>query len=1217
MTDAANALPGMELPDDSQRSADGPFVHLHCHTHYSLLDGASRIPDLVARTKKFGMNAAAITDHGNLYGAMEFYRTCRDKDIKPIIGYEAYVAPGARTSRGATRASEAQSHLTLLAMNRTGFDNLVKMASLAYLEGFHYKPRIDRELLKERNAGLICLSGCASSELSKLILADRMEDARTLIDWYISVFGDRFYLEIQNADFEVQRLCMKGTVELAGETGVPLVATNDAHYLTRDDSVVQDILLCVNTRSARSDSNRMKMESDQLYVRSPDEMYAAFPTQRDAVARSQEIADRVDIQLEQRKLYPVFRPPEGKTDVEYLAELCETKLSDRYGDEVTSVHRERLEYELEIISQKNFASYFLIVWDFVRFAKENGIPCGARGSACGSLVSYLLGVSDVCPLKHDLLFERFLDPSRNEPPDIDIDFCRDRRQLVIDYTKQKYGERNVAQIGTFGTLKAKAAIRDVGRALSIPLPRVDELCRMVPNTLNIGLKDALKESVDLKQAWDSDPQTKELLDLAIELEGLARSAGTHAAGVVVANVPLDTVIPLQTITGKADAVTQWDGPTVEGIGLLKVDFLGLRNLTILDKAVRNVQKTHADFDLEAACRQLDDPETFALLQRGETRGIFQFESAGIRDLLTRMKPDCFADIIATSALYRPGPLEGGMVMEYVEVKHGRSKPRRVHPLVDSVLAETHGVMVYQEQVMRILNRVGNIDLSGAYRCIKAISKKDHRTIAAFRDEYIEGARQNGVDKRKAVELFELIGKFAGYGFNKSHSTAYGLIAYETAWLKVHYPVEFMAALLSCGMESSERISEHVEDARRMNIAVLPPDINRSEVEFAPLGDKIHFGLGAIKGIGENALGCVVAERNKNGKFTDIFDLAERTGPTGLNRAALETLIRAGALDNLGPGRAQHTLVAERAIASAAARHRDRERGQKSLFGDDAGDDGDQHSGVTLPEAADWTHSQNLTAEKEVLGFYLSSHPLAEYGDQIRQHTSHSIREVHDLPEDTEVTLAGMISSIHKTTMKNANKRGNKQFARVEFEDETGSTHCILWADEFAKYAEQIVPEAVCVFQGRVDRKGRKPSVVVGRVLEPGDAEREFTTQVAIKFQRGLHSPLEMRRVRDVIARHPGQTEVVLVIDSFRDESDLPESSSSDSVPGHAASLTATATTTAVQPRQRFRYIVTTAGECRVSCTPDLRRDLAEVIGPDHVQLTSAVKRSRSGRSPSP
>jgi len=1163
-----------------------PFAHLHCHTHYSLLDGANRIPDLVKKVKNNGMNAVAITDHGNLYGAIEFYNTCKSHEINPIIGYEAYIAPQKRTERNASRMKEASFHLTLLAMNRTGFQNLVRMASVAYLEGFYYKPRIDKELLEAHSEGLICLSGCAAGELSQLILGDRMNEARELTAWYEKVFGDRFYLEIQNAGLDIQKLCADGTIDIAKAMGLPLVATNDAHYLEQDDANAHDVLLCVNTRSVRSDEKRMKMTGDEFFVRTVDQMYEAFPEHAEAVARTQEIADRVDIDLDlDAKHYPVFTPPGEKTDTEFLRELCEERLIKRYGDEISDVHRERLKYELDVIERMGYASYFLIVWDFVRFAEENGIPCQARGSACGAIVAYLLRLSNVCPLKYDLLFERFLDPSRNEPPDIDIDFCRDRRQLVIDYTKQKYGEANVAQIGTFGTLKAKAAIRDVSRALSIPLSRVDEICKMIPETLNIKLKDALKESADLADACGQDPEINEMIGIAQALEGLARSAGTHAAGVVVADEPLSELIPLQTITGKEDVLTQWDGPTVEMIGLLKMDFLGLRNLTILDKAVQSVRK-HRGIDINPIELPLDDAETYALLQRGETKGIFQLESGGMRDLLTKMKPDCFNDIIATSALYRPGPLEGGMVMTYVDVKHGRQPVPKVHPIVDEILAETYGVMVYQEQVMRILNRVGNIELSSAYRCIKAISKKKEKTIKAFRDEYVAGALINGLDEKTAVALFELIGKFAGYGFNKSHSTAYGAVAYQTAYLKAHYPRDFMAALLSCGMESSDRISEHIDDCRRMEIEVLPPDVNTCEVEFGITDEKITFGLAAIKGVGEQAVGAIVTEREANGPFRDIFDLTERVDPKALTRSVLEILIKAGALDGLGGNRERHTLVVDRAVQAAIAIQRDRQSGQKSLFG--GGDDEDStDDGVTqsLPEAPDWSHAKMLQAEKEVFGFYLTSHPLTENEAQFRRYATHTTVDLGDLDDKAEVFLAGMISSIKRSATKKPSRNGHTRYVNFDFEDPQGIVRCIMWPEQFARQGDLVEPDAICYVKGKVDRRGREPNVIVDRLMTQDDVERELTDLLAIKFQRGLHTEHQMVQVRDILHKYPGKTEVRLLVDAAN----------------------------ASNPEERLRYVMTTPNALCVSCGMKLRHDLSDVLGTEHFRFHAAAKKA-SGRT---
>ncbi len=1168
-------------------TAPRPFAHLHCHSQYSMLDGANRLPDLVAKVKAEGMNSVAITDHGNLYGAFEFYGLCKDAGVKPIIGYEAYIAPGNRRDRGATKMKEASFHLTLLAMNKTGYFNLVKLASLAYLEGFYYRPRIDKETLTAHSEGLICLSGCAASELSQHILGDRMDDAKTLIEWYLKTFGDRFYMEIQNAGLQIQKDCMEGTVDLARQFGLPLVATNDAHYLNKEDAAAHDVLLCVSTHTTVNDEKRMRMDCDQFYVRSPEEMYAAFPGFDEAVKMSQVIADRVDIQLEKNpKHYPKFAPPDGLTDTEYLRKLCEERLTTRYTpEELTDAHRHRLNLELAVIDKMGYSSYFLIVWDFVRFAEENDIPCGARGSACGAIVAYLLGLSHVCPLKYDLLFERFLDASRTEPPDIDIDFCRDGRQKVIDYTKQKYGSANVCQIGTFGTLKAKLAIRDVGRALGIPLARVDQIAKSVPDELNIKLKDAIQQSPDLKEAYDGDPEIHKLLDIAQKLEGLTRSAGTHAAGVVVSDAPIDNYIPLQTITGKEDVITQWDGPHVEKAGLLKMDFLGLRNLTILYKAVKNVKK-HRGLDINPIKLPLDDQPTYELLQRGETKGVFQFESGGIRDLLTKMQPDKFADIIATSALYRPGPLEGGMVMDYVDVKHGRKAPNKVHPLVDAVLEETYGVMVYQEQVMRILNRVGGIELADAYKCIKAISKKKEKTIASYFDEYVKGAVARGVNQQVAIDLFELIKKFAGYGFNKSHSTAYGAVSYQTAYLKAHYPAEFMAALLTCGMEDSDRISEHTDDARRMGIAIIAPDVNSSDAEFSVVGDKVSFGLAAIKGLGGQAVQALVDERKANGPYKDIFEMAERLDPKVMQKSTLEILIKAGALDSLGPNRAQHTAAVERAIAGAAAHQRDKQRGQKSLFGGDddtpASVDGKPANSGALPEAADWAHSQKLAFEKEVLGFYLTSHPLSQFSDKLKKHATHQNKQLGDLEDGTEVLLGGMIASIKKAQTKKPSRNGHSKYINFDLEDPSGLVRCIMWPEDYARLGDKVQPEAIVFLKGKVDRRSREPNVIVNQLLTIEEADKNFTTQIAINFKRGLHGEREMTRAKQILESHPGKTDVLLIVDT-PDPND---------------------------PHQHLRYVLSTPSQFKVSCNTDLQSQLHDLLGREHIQLIAPPKQNR-------
>jgi DNA polymerase-3 subunit alpha len=1161
-----------------------PFVHLHCHTHYSLLDGANRIPELVKKTKAAGMNALAITDHGNLYGAIEFYQKCKDAGINPILGYEAYIAPGHRTQKDASRMKEASYHLTLLAKNRTGFKNLIKLASKAFLEGFYYKPRIDKELLEQFHEGILCLSGCAAGELSNQILSGDMAEAEKTVAWYRQLFGDDYYLEIQNAGFEIQKQCAEGTIELARRMGIPLVATNDAHYLNREDAGVHDVLLCVNTHTTRNDPKRMKMEGDQLFVRTPEEMYAAFPGFEDAVSRTQEIADQVEIDLDLKKRhFPVFAPPAGKTDVEYLRELCQEGLRWRYGESPSQEVLDRLEYELGVITRMGFSSYFLIVWDFARFARENGIPALARGSACGAIVAYLLGLSNVCPLRYDLLFERFLDPNRAEAPDIDIDFCRDRRERVLDYVKQKYGKDNVAQIGTFGTLGAKAVIRDVARALGVELSRADEVAKAVPTELHITLPEALESSADLKQAYENDPAVKEVIDVGIKLEGLAKSAGTHAAGVVIADQPLTDYVPLQRIGGKEDVITQWPMADVEKAGLLKMDFLGLRNLTILDKAVQNVKK-HRGIDLDPLNFPLDDEATFKLLQRGETKGIFQLEGGGIRDLLTKMKPDSFNDIIATSALYRPGPLEGGMVMTYVNVKHKVEPIPKVHPVVDDVLAETYGVMVYQEQVMRILNRLGGIELAKSYACIKAISKKKAEIIEKNKAEFVKGAQERGMTEAEAQNLFGLIEKFAGYGFNKSHSTAYAAIAYQTAYLKAHYPVEFMAALLSCGMEDTDRIYEHVDDCRRMKLKVLPPDVNRSEVEFGVDGELITFGMAAIKGVSNQAVAAIVREREAAGSFKDMFDLCERVDPKQLTKGNLEILIKAGALDIFAMDRAHLLALCDRAIQNAVSKHRDKQAGQKNLFGGDEAKQAEKPIAIPLPDVPEMTHSQKLAAEKEVFGFYLTSHPLTEYSDKLQLYSTHATPDLQALNDGAEVRLGGMISAIKRTNTKKPSRNGHTRYANFDFEDVKGSVRCIMWPEDFAKFGEQVKTETICFLEAKVDRRGREPNLIVHNLITMDEADKRFTDQVAIKFQRGLHGPDDIDRVRALLRRYPGRCGVAVVVESF-DENN---------------------------PAVKLRYLLAPGQDVKVAADGRLAEELQQILGAGNVRFLSTPKRKPNG-----
>jgi len=1118
-----------------------PFAHLHCHSHYSLLDGAGTVRGLLERAKALEMNALALTDHGNLHGSLQFYQKAKELGINPILGLEAYIAPGSRfhkeSSGGGTK--EAAYHLTLLARNHEGFQNLIQLSSAAFLEGFYFKPRIDKELLTAHRQGLICLSGCVSSELNRTILAGgevNMEKAAEIAAWFHKLFGNDYYIELQNNNLEVQRVAMEGSIEIANRLGLPLVATSDVHYINRDDAEAQDILLCVNTGKFRTDTKRMRMDSNEFYLRSPDEMYAAFPGMDEALKRTQEIADSVDIELELGKRhFPVYTLPENKSAEELLLELCLKGLKERYAnrpdryadgklsDEVMA----RLDRELGVINKLGFANYFLIVWDYVQAARNRGIQATARGSGVGALVSYGLYLSHVCPLEYDLLFERFLDENRREAPDIDIDLCQQRRGEVIQYVKEKYGYDNVAQIGTFGTMAARAAIRDVGRALGLPIPRVDSIVAMVPEELHITLKQAIEKSDDLKKNYDGDPEVRKLLDLAMGIEGLARNVGTHAAAVVIADHPLTDYVPLQHVQDKKEVITQWAMGDVERAGLLKMDFLGLRNLTILSKVVDLIEQTTGK-RIDPYEFPRDDKETFALLCRGETKGVFQLESGGIRDLLQRMKPDHFLDIIATNALYRPGPLEGGMVDDYIEVKHGRKQPEYKHPVMKEILEETNGVMVYQEQVMRILNRLGGIKLANAYSCIKAISKKKLEMIAKYREEFIEGAHQQGLAKKEAEELFGLIEKFAGYGFNKSHSTAYALVAYMTAYLKAHYPVEFMAALLSSDItgrnfKRKDSLVEHIEDCQRMNVTVLPPDVNRSSSEFTVIDGKICFGLSAIKGCGGSAATALATEREAHGPYRSLFDFCERLDAGAVNRTAIESLIKAGAFDSLGGHRAQLFAAIDRALQAGAAAAVDRRSGQKSLFGDDDDQQQAEIDTVHLPDVPRWEDREQLAKEKEVLGYYLTSHPLAEHEKTLATYCSHTTVDAATEKHRTEVTLGGMISSLKLAHTKNPKPGNPSRYAMFDLEDTEGVMRCIVWPEQFAQYEEFVKPDAIVAVRGAVDKRpgSEEANLIINELMTLEDLCRRGTRGVRIRLFEENDGRQKLELLHEILRGYPG------------------------------------------------------------------------------------------------
>lgn len=1195
MSDAIIA-PEMKIEAATEMPSEGdkkPFVHLHCHSHYSLLDGAGDIGKLVNRAVDHGMNSLALTDHGNLHGALEFYRKAKDKGINPIIGYEAYIAPGSRFDKGGARSSKAASyHLTLLAQNRTGFKNLIKLASAASLEGFYFKPRIDKEILEKYNEGIVCLSGCVSSEFSRAVLkgvdtAEHEAEARKIAGWFHNVFGDRYFIEIMNNGVEIQQQQLEGAVEIAKRMGLPLVATSDCHYVNQEDAEAQDIMLCINTGRFRTDNTRMKMENDQFFLRSPEEMYEKFPGLEDACARSQEIADTVDIQLEFNKyFFPDFECPEQKAPLQYLRELCEQGLMERYeGDDERIVDGKlsdevmaRLDRELGVIEKLGYPTYFLIVWDFVNYARDIGISATARGSGVGAIVCYALYMSHVCPLRYDLLFERFLDESRTEPPDIDIDFEKERRIEVIDYVKRRYGSEMVCQIGTFGTLAAKAAIKDTGRALGIPLSRVNQITEMVPDELKITIAKSLVKSADLKMVYDGDPEIKELLDLAMKIEGLARNVGTHAAAVVIADKPLTEYVPLGRVPGKQDVITQWAMVDVEASGLLKMDFLGLRNLTILSRTVKLVEETTGE-TIDPLKFPLDDKPSYALLQRGETKGVFQLESGGIRDLLQRMKPDTFNDIIATAALYRPGPLEGGMVDDYVNIKHGRQQPEYKHPVLKEILEETNSIMVYQEQVMRILNRLGDVPLAKAYTCIKAISKKKQSLIDANHDVFIAGSVRNGLGEKDAEDIWNLIVKFAGYGFNKSHSTAYALVAYQTAYLKAHFPCEFMAALLSSDISGrnfkrKDALVEHMEDCDRMEIEVIPPDVNTSAADFSVLDGKIPFAMSAIKACGGSTAVSIEEERKKNGPFKDIFDFCERVDPHDCNRSSIETLIKAGAFDSFGAKRSQLAAIIERAMQAGVKVQADKKTGQASFFDafdDDEEDDGGTASSpaVPLPDIEEWPDREKLLAEKEVLGYYLHSHPLAEYEPKLATFRSHTTAALAECKDRDEVIMGGMISSIKIAHTKNPKPGNPSKYANFDLEDMQGSVRCICWPKGFAVCGERVQPDAVVLAKCKVDRRGGGDEVnlIIDELTPLDELDNRFTHGMRIRLDEAEHDETTISRVREIVRGYPGTKELLLSM--------------------------------ALQEGETIHF---KAPKFKVDITPQLRERLDDLLGSGHYKL---------------
>nr|WP_202623703.1 DNA polymerase III subunit alpha [Sporotomaculum syntrophicum] len=1091
------------------------FVHLHVHTEYSLLDGAARIKKAVSSAVQMGMPSLAITDHGVMYGVVDFYKTCKKENINPIIGCEVYVAPRTRHDR-TPRVDDNLHHLVLLAENNTGLRNLFTLVSQAFTEGFYYKPRVDKELLAAHSRGLIALSGCIAGEVSSYIIKDNPAQAAQSAADYVDIFGkDNYYLELQDHGFAEQKTANRGLLQLHKKTGIPLVTTNDVHYVFREHAEMQDVLLCVQTGRTVDDPGRMKFQSQELYLKSEQEMAMLFGELTEAMENTVRIAERCHVELEFGNLHlPEYRVPEGHTLESYLRELCLQGINWRYGGINDDVLK-RLDYELGVIGQMGFSAYFLIVWDFIHYAREQGIPVGpGRGSAAGSVVAYVLGITELDPLKYDLLFERFLNPERVSMPDIDIDFCYERRGEVIEYVTRKYGADKVSQIATFGTMAAKAAIRDVGRALGMPYGDVDRIAKLVPNDLGISIEKALQDSPELSQVYREDDQVHKLLDMAALVEGMPRHVSTHAAGVVITQEPLTHYLPLYK-AADGPLTTQFAKDPVEELGLLKMDFLGLRTLTVIADAVRAIEQNHG-VKIKINEIPLDDPPTFELLCRGDAVGVFQLEGSGMRAILKELKPELFEDIIALVALYRPGPLGSGMVDDFIKSKHGEKKVEYLHPILEPILKDTYGVILYQEQVMRIASDLAGFTLGEADLMRRAMGKKKPEILAGLRLQFTEGAVKNNVDGEIAGQVFDLIEYFAGYGFNKSHSAAYAFVTFQTAYLKANYPVEFMAALLTSVRDNTDKVSAYIEECRRMGIPVLPPDVNISGVDFTAAGDSIRFGLAAIKNVGLNAVKSIIEAKEKGKPYTSFADFCQRVDTRVVNRRVLENLIKSGALDSLGHRRSQMMAVVDAGLGLAQLTQQDRQNGQRSLL-EFWGEEVKQTLSLDMPNIPEYTSSDLLAMEKESLGLYVSGHPLDQYRETILRRATHQMVSLKELEDRSEVVVGGMLTMVKRITTK---KGDNMAFANLE--DLSGAVELVIFPRTYQQCASLLKVDNPVLARGVTSINGEEVKVLVNS-LETMTLRKYG--ELFIKFE---DTSLEtLTKVQAVLCTHPGECPVYL------------------------------------------------------------------------------------------
>ncbi len=1116
-------------------TAAADFVHLHVHTQYSLLDGAIRIDDLLKKCREFNMGAVAITDHGAMHGALEFYVKAKKANIKPIIGCEFYIAPQDRKKlSGAKSSSEAAFHIVLLAMNLTGYKNLMKLASIAQLEGFYYKPRIDKETLVAHNEGLIALTACLHGGIPYLILHGTMDAARRETKALLKIFGDRLYFELQDNGIKEQKKVNKGLQKLSREFSIPLVATNDCHYLNQDESFAHEVLLCIQTGRTINDKGRFKFATDELYFKSPEAMRQRFKDVPEALAESVKIAERCNLELDfGQHHFPNFPLPKGETLDTYFERLAREGLKERLAAihargeltaELEKTYHERLEVEIQVIIKMEFPGYFLIVADFINWAKNNNIPVGpGRGSGAGSLVAYCLRITEIDPMPYGLIFERFLNIERKSLPDFDIDFCMERREDVFHYVQEKYGgAEHVAQIITFGSMKARAVIRDVGRALDMPFGDVDRIAKLIPDQLKITIKDAIEQEPRLRDAETRDEKVASLLSIARVLEGLSRHMSTHAAGVVISPEPIVEYLPLCK-GPKGEILTQYAMKYTEMTGLIKFDFLGLKTLTVIDRAIRLIEADlGSPVDIDTI--PLDDPKTYDLLCKGDSLGVFQLESSGMRALLTNMKPEVFTDLIALVALYRPGPMESGMIGNFVDTKHGKKPANYPLPQLKPVLEETYGVIVYQEQVMKIANILANYTLGDADILRRAMGKKIPEVMASEKEKFMAGATKNNIPKDKAEYIFDLMAKFAGYGFNKSHSAAYALIAYQTAYLKAHYPAQFMAALLSCDMNNTDKVVAYINECRDHEIEVLPPDINESYKDFTVVEDRIRFGLAAVKNVGEAALDSIIEDRGGNGSFTSLEDFCCRVDLRRVNRRVLESLIKAGAFDSLGLKRSQLFAILDQALEQGQAVQRDRLSGQISLFAVMGSEEEEQHSRIEIPSIPDWTDQEKLTFEKETVGFYLTGHPLDDYREDIVSVTDADLSEKKEWIEGQTLRVGGLIRDIkHRKT-----KKGDPMAVLV-LEDIAGTVEVVIFPELYSRCAAILRNDTPLIIEGLVKKDERGDNIIANQVDTLEAAREKYTAGARIRLESGRVNRQNLEALKKVFYRHHGSCPVSLTL----------------------------------------------------------------------------------------